>query len=521
VRFSAIICVAIGFASQLPGDEPWSSDFFDPAERSYGGADLILPMPCGGAIAFQRVEVPIVPGDPLSDALITLGSSDVPDFIDYKRNTWLRGGFLSEDGRSSVYFIGRYEVTIAQYEAVIYGRCGKTGREARIPKGNTSWFDAIDFTRRYSSWIRKEHPERMPATADGSAYFRLPTEVEWEYAARGGADVPRDVFRSRTSFLNLDIDDYAVVRSTSSSRDRARPIAQLEPNPLGIFDMYGNLEELILEPFQANAGGRPHGQAGGILTKGGWYGSDPALVSSAGRTEYPMFEHGTGDDLRLASFGFRIVVAASAVQSDDNAKRMAESFDRILTTKPTPRYDLKRQLVAAEQIETNERLKQLLGAVRKEIEGDGSNTASVMGQEVITVALENAAALLSSIRTDAASIPDAQATVDRLRGYMLYDSDAETKALFEPRLRRAQEELSERISRLFVALSTYRNTLKFLSEVDEDQLAVVQAAFQSRPITWIHEEIISEVAQSVEEDITGYRNHPGMSADEFLALAEM
>ena len=73
---------------------PWPAELVDPGAKAYGAADLVLPMPCGASMAFQRIDIPMEAADPLADVRLRLGQSDeAMGFSEYLRPVWLRGGF--------------------------------------------------------------------------------------------------------------------------------------------------------------------------------------------------------------------------------------------------------------------------------------------------------------------------------------------------------------------------------------------------------------------------------------------
>lgn len=108
----------------------------------------------------------------------------------------------------------------------------------RLPITYVSWNDVQLFLHRLSE-IRR---------GDGYTY-RLPTEAEWEYAARGGHRVPDEVRRQPFSFGKDDsrINDYAW--SWSNSKIGAQPVGSLKPNPLGLHDIHGNVWEWTVDRY--------------------------------------------------------------------------------------------------------------------------------------------------------------------------------------------------------------------------------------------------------------------------------
>ena len=307
--------------AQSPPAITWSPKLYDPAEN----ADLVLPLPCGGAMAFQRVVTPVPADDPIGDRTVRLGLGDTTaGFVSYLRRAHLRGGFTGETGGDAHYFIGRYEVTRDQL-AALRGECPKPSMRGRVPAAGLSWFDAVDAARRMTEWIRAEAPDALPSEDGAPGFVRIPTEAEWEYAVRGGAAVDTSVFNQKTFPIDGPMRDFAWHQGASSARGSLRPVGLLAPNPLGLFDAYGGVEELMLEPFRLNALGRPHGQPGGVVTRGGSILSTPGELSSGLRQEFPAYGVSNGRPVALDTFGARFVIGVHLAVSTErtNALRAA------------------------------------------------------------------------------------------------------------------------------------------------------------------------------------------------------
>jgi len=292
--------------------------------------DIVLPMPCGLSMAFKLVAVPAK--GLLWDMPMRPGVDDTAHqdraYYDRRYNTALSGAFTLEDlpaawrkqapqGQNYFYLVAKYEVSNLQWHAVMDNACPDTaqpGAEAARPATDVSWYDAVDFTRRYTTWLLQNSPDALPRFAGDQrnvGFVRLPTETEWEYAARGG-QTAGSLLLLQEDFFALPAGenkaDYAVYRPEQGPRAESMAnIGSRKPNPLGVYDTAGNAAEMVLDAFRFSMAGRLHGSAGGFVRKGGSYLSSEAEILPGRREEVPFFL--TDGPAHARDLGFRPVIS--------------------------------------------------------------------------------------------------------------------------------------------------------------------------------------------------------------------
>lgn len=499
--------------------ESWPPLLIDPAgETETGPADLILPMDCGGAMAFQRINVPVNITSPIADQTFRMGQSDATTaFADYLKPTFLRGAFNDAETGVSYYYIQRYELNEGQTRAIM-GDCTAPFKptEARA-KGGLSWFDANDIARRYTEWLMTNAREALPMEGDRLGFLRLPTEPEWEYAARGGAKADPSVFAARRFFIEGGLEDFAAYRAPGKSPKGPTIIAaRRKPNPLGLFDIYGNVEELMLEPFRLNAVGRTHGQPGGLVTRGGSADLEDAQIYTARRSEYPMYSTISGTALQGEYFGARFVIGAIVV-SDDRFDAIKDGWiaeaDRPSETDNDPLAALKTLLDDEVDPRRREKLSDLQLEFRLARE---QADASLL--EAAKSTLLSGAAFVVTLSEDTQSLQDLERDRTRLYDNILI-SQGQTRDLLMESYRALAGQMGTLRGSRETFLLSYRSTLEALSEGVDDETR--QAAYRelSQSLGAQEQVQLLVVLNRFWEDLALYQKTPDMDGDVLLRTA--
>ncbi|MEM9967995.1 MAG: SUMF1/EgtB/PvdO family nonheme iron enzyme [Pseudomonadota bacterium] len=466
----------------------WPIDFTDPAAKgnAHPAADLMLPLPCGAAMAFQRIETPLEVSDPLADRRVQLGQSeDASGFSDYLRPAFLRGPFQQDGQNTTHYYLARYELTRGQYRALT-GDCAPPQMPVdRLAQTGLSWHEAIELSARLTTWLYENARDQMPTRGDRPGFLRLPTEAEWEYAVRGGAAVDPTVFPARHYFVEGSVADHAVIFTTGSGNGQIFPVGVRNPNPLGLFDVYGNAEEIMLEPFRLNALGRLHGQVGGVVTRGGSTFSSPDQVYSAARREYSPFDPTTGTPRRSDSFGVRLVISAEVADSDNRVEEIRRRWmdlagNRARVVDPaSDRSDPLARLGLLIDTELDPIRKRGLAELQLDLRRANSISDAAFAQSAKSTLLAGAA-FLEAIETTAGNIEFQRQGVLTLVGMGATTSG---NSMFRRQIDTLQARLSEARAVQCTYLSSYRSALEALT-VD------IETATRQRAYDILREELV-------------------------------
>lgn len=330
--------------------------------------DVVLPMPCEGSMVFRRVHVP-APG-PLDDHAITVGQEGAGfKYVEHAKTAHIAGSFSDAKSKSRYYLMAKYEMTELQYKALIEPTCPRASNRLRVPVVNVSWLDAMKAADAYNRWLRTQAADKLPKEDKALGFVRLPTEDEWEYAARGGMKVQAAEYADVHYPMPEGMNAHEWFAGAQSANGKLQLAGQLKPNPLGLHDMLGNVDELVMEPFRLNKLDRDHGQAGGYVVRGGNYLQGIDEIRSSQRAENDYYD--AKGPRTAKTTGFRLAVVAPALTSNERMSAINKSWEGLGATaaaetdkKSTVQDELKVLSAQVEDKKLKERLKKLEGELR-------------------------------------------------------------------------------------------------------------------------------------------------------------
>jgi formylglycine-generating enzyme required for sulfatase activity len=185
--------------------------------------------------------------------------------------------------------ISKFPITVREWKTCVAANSCTyvpTGDDD-APVANLSWADAQQFV----DWLSKATQKT----------FRLPSEAEWEYAARGG---------TRTKFWWGDQlqSDVANCKGCNEHYDPSRPlkVGSFRPNPFGLYDMGGNIDQWVADCWHKDYQGAPSDGSpwvgndcvSHVIRSGSWK-NDPSYVRPSNRDHYDA-------DVRYPTHGFRV-----------------------------------------------------------------------------------------------------------------------------------------------------------------------------------------------------------------------
>lgn len=213
-----------------------------------------------------------------SDSVMTTsatGNINEPDMVTVQGGRFAMGGNENNNEKPihnvtlSSFKIAKYEITQAQWQKVMGSN--PSGRKDCMdcPVTAVGWDDVQTFIKKLNTLSGKN--------------YRLPTEAEWEYAARGGTKSKKFEYAGSN-------DINAVAWTSANSGSNTHPVGQKDANELGLYDMSGNVFEWCNDWYDENYYGKspgndPKGPATGPhpVIRGGNWASEPAISRVAYR----------------------------------------------------------------------------------------------------------------------------------------------------------------------------------------------------------------------------------------------
>jgi formylglycine-generating enzyme required for sulfatase activity len=183
-------------------------------------------------------------GNAPSELTLDLGDGVKMEMVYIKPGSFVMGGESTKDGRfecvevpkhevsiTKGFYLGKYEVTQAQYQALMGSNPSRSTKNPECPVDNVAAPDAITFCGKLAEVTGRD--------------ARLPTEAEWEYASRAG--------RNSKWFFGDDPSKMdAFAWSKTNAGGKSHPVGEKKPNPWGLYDIYGNVCERISDTYVRN-----------------------------------------------------------------------------------------------------------------------------------------------------------------------------------------------------------------------------------------------------------------------------
>lgn len=286
-----------------------------------------IPLPKGQKMEFSLIRVS-AEGNAFCSFGFNMGDQPVNsdsalDRIDYTRTqapSSVSGTvYWEQEGKSGYWAIpmARTELTNAQYACLMSPEKMPAADVARRPRTELTPAEVQLFLESLNRWCKTDKNAaaalaRLGAShKQGTLFFRLPLESEWEFAARGATYVQSDRFLNPYPYESeADLKDHEVLYAPGTPL--AQKVGSKQPNPAGLYDMLGNVRELTEDSF------RPEyhfGRVGGRVARGGCFSEMAQAADCSMRMELPLLDTRTGDAFKAKWLGLRLVIGSQIRRS--------------------------------------------------------------------------------------------------------------------------------------------------------------------------------------------------------------
>jgi formylglycine-generating enzyme required for sulfatase activity len=259
--------------------------------------DFPLPMPEDGLMVFRRIVLPTSKNEGERSSFFEFSATNEGS---EKRRVYAP----FEVAQERCYFLGKYEVTEGQYDAIM---SPSSLRANAMPMRNVTFEQARSFCLLYTEWLQKQYRDVLPKTKRKTmAVIRLAESAEWEFAARGGNRTYRSAeFAKRFPYADVDLNRYEWFGGDKASNNHVHSVGERKPNVLGCYDLLGNVREIT----------RTKLLRGGIYleamaARGGDAWTAERDVSVTLETEHPLAAL-NGGPFETERHGFRVVISTS------------------------------------------------------------------------------------------------------------------------------------------------------------------------------------------------------------------
>jgi formylglycine-generating enzyme required for sulfatase activity len=337
------------------------------------------------------------------------------DFKEHLTRVGIGGAFLGQQNGQQdwLYYLGKYEVTEAQYAAIM-GSAASATPSSRSPIKSISWFEAQEFIHKYNLWLFANARDSLPRCGKTVGFVRLPTEVEWEFAARGAIAATAEQFRARHPYPGA-LNKYEWFSGPSSSHNKLQPVGGLAPNALSLHDMLGNVAEMTSGLYQVEY---YQGRIGGFVARGGHYLTQESNMRASLRAEQPFYDSDRNSQpQRSPTLGIRLAISCAIFTALDTtdvqqywvewrgSRTRRESPAGSSTTPPATQANIKLVKVAE---------------VVQQVLGDASLTGDTRRQlEIVQASFGNIETTIKQAEVDQAL---AWMTMATLRGRYIADA---------------------------------------------------------------------------------------------------